>query len=275
MRLVKLTASTIAMVCLLVVPVYAAERGNVQVHQPSTHATTAHSTTTTHGPSTHGPSTHGSSAATTKGPSVNSSSHKTDHPVSKAHDTTTKHETPSSKSHKDSTTTSATGTSNTSTTTSSGVSPTSTVDFAATPVGQKLTRNDALRSKIETRLAAGGYTGSVYQAAYGFKNLGQFVAATNVSHNLGLSFEQLKLQMTGLKVNPDGTVLRANLAPNGSTTFVDPAKATQPAPTKSLGQAIQTVKPGADATAAQTATTQANAEIGEAPSGSTTTKSKK
>jgi len=92
--------------------------------------------------------------------------------------------------------------------------------------------------------------------------MGQFVAATNVARNLGISFEQIKLNMTGLSVKPDGTVLRANLTPTGTVTMVDPALATSPAPTKSLGQSIQTVKAGVDATgAAQTATTQANAEI--------------
>jgi hypothetical protein len=102
----------------------------------------------------------------------------------------------------------------------------------------------------------------VYQAAYGFKNLGQFVAATNVAQNLGLSFEQLKIHMTGLSVAPDGTVLRANIGPGGTVTMVDPTKASSPAPTKSLGQSIQTLKATVNGTAvAQTATTAANQEI--------------
>jgi hypothetical protein len=129
-------------------------------------------------------------------------------------------------------------------------------------VGQKLSKNSALRSKLESRLKALGYTGTAYQAAYGFKNLGQFVAATNVSRNLGVSFTQLKTQMTGLTVKSDGTVLKASVGPDGKVTMVAPADVTNAAPTKSLGQSIQTVKSGVDATAAaQTATTQANAEI--------------
>jgi hypothetical protein len=68
--------------------------------------------------------------------------------------------------------------------------------------------------------------------------------------------------MTGLSVAPDGTVLKANLGPNGTITMVDPKNVTNPAPTKSLGQAIQTVKADVNATAAaQTATTQADTEI--------------
>jgi hypothetical protein len=60
---------------------------------------------------------------------------------------------------------------------------------------------------------------SVDQAAAGFKNLGQFVAAVHVSKNLGIPFDQLKAQMTG----PSAV---------------------------SLGGAIHTLKPDADASAA-------------------------
>jgi hypothetical protein len=136
------------------------------------------------------------------------------------------------------------------------------IDFTQGPVGEKLTRNGALRTKLETRLAAAGYEGTVYQAAYGFRNLGQFVAATNVSQNHQISFEQLKVQMTGLSVDADGMVLKANLGPDGTMTMVDPAEATSPAPTRSLGQSIKTINSTVDSTAAaQTATTQADAEI--------------
>ena len=143
--------------------------------------------------------------------------------------------------------------------------PTTTIDFAGTPVGQKLSRNNALRLKLESRLRALGYTGSPYQAAYGFKSLEQFVAATNVSRNLGISFEQLKIQMTGRSVSADGTVLHANLGTDGMVTMVDPTEVTKAAPTRSLGQSIQTVKSDVDAIAAaqvaRDATTQADAEI--------------
>ena len=86
-----------------------------------------------------------------------------------------------------------------------------------------------------------------------------------------MSFEQLKLQMTGLSVEPDGTVLKANVGTDGKVAMVDSADVTNPAPIKSLGQSIQTVKSSVDATAAaQTATTQADAEI----QGTSTTVSK-
>ncbi len=52
-------------------------------------------------------------------------------------------------------------------------------------------------------------------ASQGFKNLGQFVAAVHVSHNLGIPFDQLKAKMIG-------------------------------PPSESLGKAIQDLKPAAN-----------------------------
>lgn len=248
---VKMFAASVALVSFGIVPAYPAQRGRSGSHGPSAK----------HGPSTtsHGPST------TTKGPSPKGTTKpvkveptkpvKVDTKVAKA-DHVKVEKADHAKGGKASTTTSRSTTAGSTTTT-----PT-LVNFAGTSVGQKLSKNTALSSKVATRLQALGYKGTVYQAAYGFKNMGQFVAATNVARNLGISFEQVKLNMTGLSVKPDGTVLRANLTPTGTVIMVDPALAASPAPTKSLGQSIQTVKAGVDATgAAQTATTQANAEI--------------
>ena len=136
------------------------------------------------------------------------------------------------------------------------------INFSTTPLGLKLTRNTALQSKLTTNLTALGYKGTVFQAAFGFKNLGQFVAATNVSQNLGIPFDKLKLQMTGLTVDANGNVTKANLNSDGSVSMVDPTKVTTAAPTKSLGQAIQTLQPKADANAAaSTANKEAESEI--------------
>ncbi len=82
-----------------------------------------------------------------------------------------------------------------------------------TPVQEKLQKNTNLASKLATRLPAGT---DLVAAAAGFRNLGQFVAAVNVSSNLGIPFDQLKTRMV-----TDG---------------------------KSLGQAIQALKPVASAT---------------------------
>lgn len=56
---------------------------------------------------------------------------------------------------------------------------------------QKLATNEALRNKMEARLPGM----KPMAAAAGFKNLGQFVAAVNVSNNLGIDFVLLKSLM--------------------------------------------------------------------------------
>lgn len=72
-------------------------------------------------------------------------------------------------------------------------------DFAApsqplSKAQQKLLANENLRNKMRARLPRGT---DPMVAASGFKNLGQFVAAVNVSNNLGIDFTMLK----GLMVN--------------------------------------------------------------------------
>ena len=57
---------------------------------------------------------------------------------------------------------------------------------------EKLQRNTKLAEKLEARLPKGM---DLMEAAEGFKNLGQFVAAVNVSNNLKLPFESLKTSM--------------------------------------------------------------------------------
>jgi hypothetical protein len=61
-----------------------------------------------------------------------------------------------------------------------------------TPVQQKLQKNTNLAAKLTSRLPAGT---DLMAASAGFRNLGQFVAAVNVSNNLGLSFTQLKAKI--------------------------------------------------------------------------------
>jgi hypothetical protein len=84
---------------------------------------------------------------------------------------------------------------------------------AKTP-DQLLTQNTKLSGKLQSLLPAGT---NLQQAAQGFKNLGQFVAAVHVSHNLGIPFDQLKAKMIG-------------------------------PPKESLGQAIHALKPAANST---------------------------
>ena len=115
-----------------------------------------------------------------------------------------------------------------------GATPTTTT---LTPVQQKLQQNTNLASKLETRLPKGT---DLMTAAEGFRNLGQFVAAVNVSNNLGIDFVNLKTSMVD-----DGL---------------------------SLGQSIQTWKPTANSTReASLAESQATVLINTSSTTTTTT----
>ena len=99
------------------------------------------------------------------------------------------------------------------TTTATPTATTGTVE--TTPaVSPKIARHPKLETKVANLLPAGM---TFERAASGFRNQGQFIAALHVSQNLGIPFVDLKRAMTG----PDA---------------------------KSLGQAIQTLKPFANAT---------------------------
>ncbi len=65
---------------------------------------------------------------------------------------------------------------------------------SSSSVSDKLADNTKLASKLQSLLPAGT---NLQQAADGFKNLGQFVAAVHVSHNLGIPFDELKAKMMG------------------------------------------------------------------------------
>jgi hypothetical protein len=87
-------------------------------------------------------------------------------------------------------------TATTSTKTTTGTPTGTTTELTA--VQQKLKQNTNLAAKVATRLPQGT---DVVSAAAGFQNLGQFVAAANVSHNLQISFTELKAKMmTGMSL---------------------------------------------------------------------------
>jgi hypothetical protein len=155
------------------------------------------------GPKTHtaGPKAHvsGPRATTAKGTTKRTTT------------TTTASTTGSGKSKGTSTTTTTTTTATGTTTGGTATGGSTTVVLS--PAQQKLQRNTNLASKLQGRLPAGT---DVVQAAAGFRNLGQFVAAVNVSNNLDIPFTQLKTSMV-----TDGL---------------------------SLGQSIQKLRPGSDYT---------------------------
>lgn len=101
------------------------------------------------------------------------------------------------------------------TTKTSGTSSTSGV--ALTPVQQKLQRNTNLASKLQSRLPAGT---DLQLAAAGFRNLGQFVAAVNVSNNLGIPFTELKTRMVDQGMSLGQAIQDARPTTTDTTTVV-------------------------------------------------------
>ena len=98
---------------------------------------------------------------------------------------------------------------------------------------QLLAKNSKLSQRLQPLLPSNM---TVQDAAKGFKNLGQFVAAVHVSHNLGIPFDQLKSMITGSEHD-------------------------------SLGKAIHTLKPDADAKSeAKRAKKEADEDINESNS---------
>jgi hypothetical protein len=115
------------------------------------------------------------------------------------------------------------------------------------PVAEKLASKPTILAKARGVLPADT---DLNNATAGFKNFGQFVAAVNVSRNLGIPFADLKANVTGVKL--DGQ-------PTGKAST-------------SLGGAIRVLKGDADPMGeAQRATAEAEAEIGEGTAPSRTT----
>lgn len=102
-----------------------------------------------------------------------------------------------------------------------------TPEVGVTAAGPNVPKNPKLQARLQAMLPPGV---TLEDAAAGFRNQGQFIAAVNVSNNLGIPFDELKFQMVDQQ--------------------------------SSLGQAIQTLKPQADATVeAARAETQANQDL--------------
>jgi hypothetical protein len=94
---------------------------------------------------------------------------------------------------------------------------------------QLVTKNPHLAAKLQTLLPGE----NLENASAGFRNLGEFVAAAHVSHNLDIPFDQLKDRVTGVNAT-------------------------------SLGKAIHELKPAANADAeAKKASRTADADIKE------------
>ena len=207
----------------------------VEAASKTTQSTGPKTTKTT----TKAPSTTGSSTKT-KPASPKATSSKADHaggskakaPKSTTTTTTAKGNGSSKKASTTTTASASTGSNSPSGTTTTTWQPTNAV-------AEKLMTKPNQLAKLKAVLPAGT---DINDATAGFKNFGQLNAAVNVSRNLGIDFADLKASMTGITIDGD--------------------KTNQP--TKSLGQAIQQLKPGVDADAEATAaTTQASKEAGQ------------
>lgn len=114
-----------------------------------------------------------------------------------------------------------------------------------------LERNTKLDNTLTSKLQSKGLLPSgrdLKDACSGFKNLGQCVAAIHVSHNLNISFDCLKADMTGAAV-PQGATCPAD---TGSKKI-------------SLGKSIQALSPNSSGKSeAKTAEKQAKTDINEA-----------
>lgn len=84
----------------------------------------------------------------------------------------------------------------------------------------RLANNPALASQLSSRLGPLLPAGTNIQtAAAGFKNLGQFVAAVHVAHNLNIPFSQMAAKMTGPNAESLGKAIQ-DLRPSLSSSAV-------------------------------------------------------
>lgn len=88
-------------------------------------------------------------------------------------------------------------------------------------ISDKLSNNTQLAGKLQSLLPPGT---NLQTSAQGFKNLGQFVAAVHVSHNLGIPFDQLKSQMIGPPKESLGKAIHALKPDAKSSSEVKTAK---------------------------------------------------
>jgi hypothetical protein len=92
---------------------------------------------------------------------------------------------------------------------------------SSTTTSRALPRNPKLVAKLQGMLPAGL---NVDQAATGFRNQGQFVAAVNVSRNLGIPFADLKTSMVNDGLSLGQTIQRLKPSANAE---VETSRATR------------------------------------------------
>jgi len=119
-------------------------------------------------------------------------------------------------------------------------------------VQQKLQKNTKLASKLQSGLPAGT---DLMTAAKGFRNLGQFVAAVNVSNNLGISFTELKTRMVDQHMSLGQSIQDVKPTNVSTDTIVARAEADADATIRSTQPTTTTNSTTSTTTQTQTQTT--------------------
>ena len=143
--------------------------------------------------------------------------------------TTAKSARADAKATKNEKTGSSSTTTPTTTTSGDGETP-----VTLTKVQERLQKNTNLADRLEGRLPKGM---DLMEAADGFKNLGHFVAAVNVSSNLGIDFEKIKTAMVDdgkslgqaiqyVKTDVENPTLVAQRAESEATTLIQQTEKT-------------------------------------------------
>ena len=172
----------IAIPVFVSVQVSAAQHGHSGGPKPNTHAAAGPKTT----------AQHGHAAAAPKPAKTTAVSHGSHAPKAPKTTTTAVHGNSHASAKASTGGTKAAKTKTATTTTSTGKTTTVSTTGTLSPAQQKLQRNTNLAGKLQSRLPAGT---DLMAASAGFRNLGQFVAAVNVSNNLGIPFSELKTRM--------------------------------------------------------------------------------
>jgi len=242
MPIARISAGVLAVLWLTGPAAYAQKgKGGPSTHGggPKTTAPTSHgSSHAAGGPKTTTATSHGNPRTTTATPKTHGNPHTTT-----ATTTTKTHGNPHTR------------TTGSSTSTGNATTNTATSTTTLNPIAQKL-RGKPLGDRIQQMLPTGM---TLNAASAGFKNQGQFIAAVHVSQNLGIPFTQLKAAMLGTSTTT---------ATNGTSTGTAGTTTNTSTNPMSLGQAIQKLKPTANAgVEVQRAETQASTDV----SGTTTT----
>ncbi|MBI3494164.1 MAG: hypothetical protein HY047_20655 [Acidobacteria bacterium] len=115
--------------------------------------------------------------------------------------------------------------------------PSTTAKPAPMTVAQRIDAHPQLVTRLTPLLPAGM---TLDQAAQGFKNEGQFIAALHVSHNLNIPFDKLKAEMTGTDHDSLGKAIHDLQPTANAKAEARKAEAEAKADQKAAGKKVDT-----------------------------------